>query len=294
MAEFTADFILNEPSPLEAGFTLAEPNAINATFTANFTPDKTSQLTNDSGFIADLNYVHTDNNYTTTEKNKLATIAEGAEVNVNADYNATSGDAQILNKPDITAMARFAISETVEGLEYNGVTGVISLTEGYLIPTLTAFNNKVDKEAGKGLSENDFTDADKSKLDSLTPTAGLTYKGAWDASTGNYPTLTPSNGDYWVIDVAGTIATVEYFVGDQIAYSTLNGWERLATGGAQNDEVVHNTGDELIYGNKTFDDTISASNLSGTNTGDQDLSNLATKVELQAVKNLAIAMAVAL
>ena len=41
------------------------------------------------------------NDYTTTEKNKLAGIAAGAEVNVNADWNATSGDAQILNKPII-------------------------------------------------------------------------------------------------------------------------------------------------------------------------------------------------
>ncbi len=41
------------------------------------------------------------NDYTTTEKNKLAGIAAGAEVNVNADWNASSGDAQILNKPTI-------------------------------------------------------------------------------------------------------------------------------------------------------------------------------------------------
>lgn len=31
----------------------------------------------------------------------------------------------------------------------------------------TALADKVDKESGKGLSTNDFTDADKSKLDSL-------------------------------------------------------------------------------------------------------------------------------
>lgn len=41
--------------------------------------------------------------YSLTEKNKLAGIAAGAEVNVNADWNATSGDAQILNKPTIPA-----------------------------------------------------------------------------------------------------------------------------------------------------------------------------------------------
>lgn len=41
------------------------------------------------------------NDYTTAEQTKLAGIAAGAEVNVNADWNATSGDAQILNKPTI-------------------------------------------------------------------------------------------------------------------------------------------------------------------------------------------------
>jgi nitrogen fixation protein len=43
----------------------------------------------------------TNKQYSLTEKNKLAGIAAGAEVNVNADWNAVSGDAQILNKPTI-------------------------------------------------------------------------------------------------------------------------------------------------------------------------------------------------
>jgi hypothetical protein len=38
---------------------------------------------------------------TTAERTKLTGIAAGAEVNVNADWNATSGDALILNKPTI-------------------------------------------------------------------------------------------------------------------------------------------------------------------------------------------------
>jgi len=42
------------------------------------------------------------NNYTTDEQTKLAGIQAGAEVNVNADWNAVSGDAQILNKPTIS------------------------------------------------------------------------------------------------------------------------------------------------------------------------------------------------
>lgn len=40
------------------------------------------------------------NDYTTDEKTKLSGIESGAEVNVNADWNSTSGDSQILNKPN--------------------------------------------------------------------------------------------------------------------------------------------------------------------------------------------------
>ena len=45
-------------------------------------PTKTSDLTNDSNFVSDASYVHTDNNYTSTEKTKLAGIDAGANENV--------------------------------------------------------------------------------------------------------------------------------------------------------------------------------------------------------------------
>ena len=66
-------------------------------------PDSTSDLTNDSNFVSDASYVHTDNNFTTTLKNKLDGISSGAEVNVQANWNETniSSDAYIQNKPDI-------------------------------------------------------------------------------------------------------------------------------------------------------------------------------------------------
>ena len=66
-------------------------------------PTKTSDLTNDSNFAVDANYVHTDNNYTTAEKNKLAGIAAGAEVNVQSNWTQTNSSADdfIKNKPSI-------------------------------------------------------------------------------------------------------------------------------------------------------------------------------------------------
>jgi len=89
-------------------------------------PTNTSDLTNDSGFVTstylttnnyvtDTSYVHTDNNYTNTDQSKLAGIEAGAEVNVNADWNATSGDAQILNKPVIPSAANDATIQIVNG-----------------------------------------------------------------------------------------------------------------------------------------------------------------------------------
>lgn len=55
--------------------------------------------------VTDASYVHTDNNYTTTEKNKLAGIESGAEVNVQSDWNQTNSSADdfIKNKPTIPA-----------------------------------------------------------------------------------------------------------------------------------------------------------------------------------------------
>jgi hypothetical protein len=43
--------------------------------------------------------------FTESESTKLAAVASGAEVNVNADWNAGSGDAQILNKPTLGTAA---------------------------------------------------------------------------------------------------------------------------------------------------------------------------------------------
>lgn len=68
--------------------------------------------------------------YSLTEKNKLAGIAAGAEVNVNADWNATTGDAQILNKPTIPT----AVTQTSQ-LTNNGADGVNPFITALDIPT---------------------------------------------------------------------------------------------------------------------------------------------------------------
>ena len=62
--------LTNKPSI--NGYTL-EGNKTNAQLGI---PTKTSDITNDSGFVEDKNYVHTDNNYTTADKNSVATIGD--------------------------------------------------------------------------------------------------------------------------------------------------------------------------------------------------------------------------
>ena len=52
------------------------------------------------------------NTFTDALLQKLNGIASGAEVNVNADWDASSGDAQILNKPTITTPVQSDWSET--------------------------------------------------------------------------------------------------------------------------------------------------------------------------------------
>lgn len=95
--------------------------------------------------VQDPNYVHTSNDYTTADKTKLAGIAAGAEVNVQSDWNASSGDAAILNKPTILTeqqvqgMIEDAAIEAVVGsgdfvITYDAASHIYDLI--ILVPTL--------------------------------------------------------------------------------------------------------------------------------------------------------------
>ena len=64
--------------------------------------------------VQDASYVHTDNNFTTSDKTKLDGIASGAEVNVQSDWSVSdsSSDAYILNKPTIPSGSQLVPSAT--------------------------------------------------------------------------------------------------------------------------------------------------------------------------------------
>ena len=88
--KYTTQTDIDKLAGISAG---AEVNAVDSVNT------QTGAVVLDADDISDTS---TTNKFATqTELDKLAGIAAGAEVNVNADWNATSGDAQILNKPTI-------------------------------------------------------------------------------------------------------------------------------------------------------------------------------------------------
>lgn len=86
----------------------------------------------------------TNKQYSLTEKNKLAGIATGAEVNVNADWNAVSGDAQILNKPSIPAAQ--------VNSDWNAVSGVAQILNKPTIPTAVTQTSQLTNNGADGVN----------------------------------------------------------------------------------------------------------------------------------------------
>ncbi|MCM1061614.1 MAG: hypothetical protein NC452_15200 [Eubacterium sp.] len=144
-----------------------------------------------SGIIADISNLPLD---TTIDEKISAAIDEligGAPETYDtlkeiADYIAAHEDiATALND----AIGKKADKEVVEGIQTSltNLEETVSTlkTKVEAMPTITdediaAWNNKVDKITGKGLSTNDFTDEDKAKLDGLTNVTEE-EKAVWNA-----------------------------------------------------------------------------------------------------------------
>ena len=88
-------------------------------------PTATSQITNDSNFVEDADYVHTDNNYTTTEKNKLAGIANGAQANV-IETIAVNGANQPVSEKKVNITVPTAVSNLTNDSGFQTATQVNS------------------------------------------------------------------------------------------------------------------------------------------------------------------------
>ena len=96
---------------------------------ANITvPTATSDLTNDSNFAVDANYTHTDNNYTTAEKNKLSAIEASADVNV-IETVKVNGSALI---PDANKAVDVTVPTSTSDLTNDGDGNSPFATQAYV------------------------------------------------------------------------------------------------------------------------------------------------------------------
>lgn len=78
-----------------------------------------------------------DNNYTTAEKTKLAGIAEGAEVNVQSDWNQTntSADDYIKNKPGSASSSAAGLMSAADKSKLDGVQAGAQVNRTYTAVT---------------------------------------------------------------------------------------------------------------------------------------------------------------
>jgi len=161
----------------------------NNTFAVDFIknkPTKLSDFSNDEGFITNavnslLNYYLKSETYTQAEVNALigaiSTITfelveslPTTDIQTNVIYLTPKNPAE----PDNIYDEYINIDGTSEGWEKIGDTE-IDLSNYYTkSETDTLLSSKVDKVDGKGLSENDFTDTLKDKLDGIEAEANKT------------------------------------------------------------------------------------------------------------------------
>ena len=154
-------------------------------------PTRTSDLINDSNFVSDVNYVHTDSNYTGTEKTKLAGIEAGAEVNQNAFSNVTVGGTTIAadSKTDtLTLTAGSNITLTPNATNDNVTIAAKDTTYDNATQSAAGLMSSADKKKLDTLDSADITD--NSTVGGSTVEASLTsLKGSLNTLQGDVDDL---------------------------------------------------------------------------------------------------------
>lgn len=213
-------FIKNKPTIGNATLTIQKNGSNVQTFTANATsnktanitvPTKTSDITNDSNFAVDANYVHTDNNFTTTLKNKLDGIAEGAEVNVQSDWNqsTTTADDYIKNKPTI-GNATLTIQKNGSTVKTFTANATSNVTANITVPTKTSDltnDSNFPVDASYVHTDNNYTTTEKNKLAGIASGAEVNQNAFSNVKVGSTTVAADAKTDTLEL-VAGTNVTL--------------------------------------------------------------------------------------
>ena len=167
------------------------------------------------------------NDFTTILKTKLDGIAENAEVNVNANWTASTGDAQILNKP--TDLTNLGIHDATE------LRDITSTGSGAII-----------------------TGGERTKLTGIETGAEVNVKANWnesdsasDAFIQNKPTLAPSSAEQNVqANWSESDNTSDAFILNKpsVALSTTT----IEVAGTANEVEVSPAGAQDLSANRTF------------------------------------------
>jgi hypothetical protein len=231
------------------------------------------------------------NDFTTAEKNKLAaitgTITGGQDL---SGYATTAELATKANAADVTTSLATKVDKvsgkelstndftTAEKNKLAAITGTNTGDQdlsGYSTTAqlaskantsdvTTNLATKVDKVTGKGLSTNDYTTAEKNKL------AAITGTNTGDQDLSGYATTTQVATKANVADMTASLATKS---------NTADVTTSLAT------KVDKVSGKELSTNDYTTAEKNKLAAITGTNTGDQDLSGYATTAQLATKAN---------
>jgi hypothetical protein len=135
-----------------------------------------------------------ENDFTNTLKTKLDGIESGAQVNVNADWNATTGDAEILNKPTIPAAQ--------VNSDWNATSGVAEILNKPTIPAAVTNTSELINDGEDGVNPfitaqdiPTFATADRMVTVGRNSTGSTLYRGTIVyilGSTGNRPNFVKS------------------------------------------------------------------------------------------------------
>lgn len=126
--------------------------------------------------------------FTTAQETKLSGIASGAEVNVNADWNAGSGDAQILNKPTLGGAAALNVGTsagTVSAGDHNH-TGVYQPLATVLTNTTASFTTAQETKLS-GIETGATADMTGAEIVAAIDTN--LGSSAWQGGGGSSPTV---------------------------------------------------------------------------------------------------------
>ena len=144
-------------------------------------PTKTSQLTNDSNYVKDASYVHTDNNYTTTEKNKLSGLT-----NITVDSAMSSSSTNPVQnkvvKAYIDANSSSGSSSAIYQEYHTDYAGYVWFNDGFLVQwgrtsvTPTAVNTDTTARITYTYSYDSIPDR-KTEISSATPNVANVTSG---------------------------------------------------------------------------------------------------------------------